>query len=261
MKKPWMWFIPFSVLTACIVGLVVWIRVPSQPAPSTPQGPVDSPPLPVEFSASNHDFDLLPQRQGIDVVARAVGNRVESESQSVLGDSLLVERLGQAVSDRVRLMMKADIEAWAAEASRFSTPLDLDVIDPFFNNTLRERWTVAARGYQNIPVASGGISVRSIGVNDEPNLNPGVPGLVIRAAAGLASADYPQPPSNDPLIRAVEVLIPIKCRTEGSSRHDQPAMAALRLFWNSRMQEWQPYDLILYVDYSVSGKTVPFPYL
>lgn len=262
MKKPSVWVIVVIVASGLAVGLVVLFRggqgSPPQPVPEASANQI---PVPTEHSAGTFEFDLLPQRQGVEAVARAIKERVEGESRPLLGDPLLVERLGDAVAGRMSLMMEADVNAWASEASRFAETPDLDVIDPFFKNTLRERWMAAARGYENAPIASSGISVRSVRAGEEPKFDVGAPGLMLRAAAGLASANYPTPPTNDPLMRAVEVMIPIKVRTEGSRNHDQPAMAALRLFWNSKMQEWQPYDLILYVDYSVAGKTVPFPYL
>lgn len=223
--------------------------------------PADETIVPVQHSAGSMEFDLVPQRQGIESVARAVEERVEGVSGDILSDPLLAEKLGDAVAGRMAMMMHAEIDAWSAEAGRFAEAPDLDSIDPFFKNTLRERWLAAARGYEKAPVASSGISVRAVSVDEEPEFDVGAPGLMLRAAAGLASANYPLPPTNDPLMRAVEVMIPMKIRTEGSRTHDQPAMVALRLFWNSRLQEWQPYDLILYVDYSVAGKTVPFPYL
>lgn len=217
--------------------------------------------VPVEHSAGTMEFDLLPQRQGVEEVSRAIDQRVRNLSRELLGEPLLVEELGDAVAGRMAMMMRAEIDAWAAEAGRFAQVPDLDSIDPFFKNTLRERWLAAARGYENAPVASSGISVRSVRVDEDPNFDVGAPGLMLRATAGLASANYPAPPIDDPLMRAVEVMIPMKVRTLGSRTHDQPVMVALRLFWNSRMQEWQPYDLILYADYSVVDKTVPFPYL
>lgn len=243
------------------IAVLVLLRGTAPVRPPTAAVPATETVVPVEHSAGTMEFDLVPQRQGIKHVSGAVEERVEVLSRELLGDPLLAEQLGEAVAGRMALMMQPEINAWSAEASRFTDAPDLDSIDPFFKNTLRERWLAAARGYQNAPIASSGISVRSVRVDEEPKFDVGAPGLMLRAAAGLASADYPSPPTDDPFMRAVEVMIPIKVRTEGSRNHDQPAMAALRLFWNSRMQEWQPYDLILYVDYSVAGKTVPFPYL
>jgi len=261
LKKPWIWFVVAVVLGGVTIGVVVWLRGQSPQPPSTLNLSEADAPVPVEHSAGTLEFDLVPQRQGVETVVQAIEEHVENESQTILGDPLLVERLGDAVAGRMAMMMEADVNAWASEAGRFAETPDLDAVDPFFKNTMRVRWMAAARGYENVPVASSGISVRSVEPQEEPNFQVGAPGLVIRAAAGLASANYPSPPIDEPLLRAVEVRIPIKIRTEGSSRHDQPAMAALRLFWNARMEEWQPYDLIVYVDSSVTGKTVPFPYL
>lgn len=63
------------------------------------------------------------------------------------------------------------------------------------------------------------------------------------------------------MLHVAEVLIPVMYRSVGSSRHDVPATAAFRYYWNRHTEVWQPYDLILYMDEAVLGKKVPFPYL
>ncbi|GIW73747.1 MAG: hypothetical protein KatS3mg103_0269 [Phycisphaerales bacterium] len=165
------------------------------------------------------------------------------------------------MSERLAVMLDPDLERWLEQVRRFTEPPPLDEEDPNFHNTFRQRWQRGTEGFQDAPIASSGIEVRQITPETEPLFDSGVPGLVLRAAPEMSSADYPQPPRDQPQLLVVEVLVPVMYRSIESGRHDVPATAAFRFFWNRDTRQWQPYDLILYMDEAVLGKTVPFPYL
>lgn len=81
----------------------------------------------------------------------------------------------------------------------------------------------------------------------------------MRPSQDMGAAKYPDPPLTDPTIVAVEVLIPVKFRAVGSSSHNLPATAAMRLYRTDSVPDWRPYDFILYFDESSMGKELGFP--
>jgi len=258
MKRPWI-LIVVGVLGAACIAILVWWRSSA----GTTVVALESPAIdrPVEFRAGGLDFDLRPGRSSSEEVSTRVGEIVRDKAAATIEDDVLAEALGKAMSDRLAVMLDPDIDRWMEQVRRFTEPPPLDDEDPNFHNTFRQRWQHGIDGFRAAPIASSGIEVRHITPDAEPLFDSGVPGLVLRANTGMSSASYPQPPKDQPTLRVAEVLVPVMYRSIESGRHDVPATAAFRFFWNRDTSQWQPYDLILYMDEAVLGKKVPFPYL
>lgn len=260
MFKPWVW-IALVAATAVAIGLAVWLRG-TGPSPKTVPSSTGNE-APVELQAGALDFDLRPARQGPLVVASTVGSRVAELAADVLDDARQARELGVAMEQRLGVVLDPDFNQWHAEASRFTTPPDADrIVDESSGMTFRELWEAGAVGFDHAPIASQGVVVREIALDEQlKQLDGSTPGVLLRATYGLTSARYPQPPQLGIGLRAVEVLVPLRYNSIGAGQHDQPSTAVFRLFWNEQDGRWQPYDLILYIDGSGLNKTYPFPYL
>lgn len=211
--------------------------------------------LPVEYRAAENRFDLAPRPngEGADEIAEIVRDKVRMKAIDVVGEAS-AETLGDVVERRVELLLRPSFDDWVDHVERVGGVVPgLDEGGSLSPESM-SKWSKGVVGLQSASVASEGIEVRSITI-DEP-FRMGVPGTRFMRPSSdrVNAAEYPPPAGEG---RAVEVLIPVLFQPFQADRI--PAKTAIRYFQAEGESDWRPFDLILYFDGQSMGKTLQFP--
>lgn len=213
--------------------------------------------VPLEHRAKDMKFDIVPEQMGVQEAAITLGKLVRQSAGASLSPEK-AESLASLVSERWALLISPDYDKWLAAGRAYG--LDVSESEPTDAEN-RKRWKRTTQALLMAPVASEGVLVR---VQDSKRRYPfsvSAPGVFMRAGTGRPYFDYPKPPESTSDSNKIEVVIPLRYSESDSSAHQQPAMGIMRLYWDDRKSAWQPYDWMIFMDHSGSGKTFPMPIL
>ncbi len=217
----------------------------------------ETPEYSVEYQASAANFDLRPQKDGVDAVIAEL-RRVFSlrvEDLGVVGDA--ASGLENTLIERVEMQLSPDFETWKLIVGD-KMPPGADPEHPD-QEKFQRIWHKKSNLFQQSPIDLDSMVVRRVEPDAGPRIPPeyDAPGTRFLRSGGKYAATYPDPENGSEIIEMIETLLPMQYKMPGYDA--LPVTVSFRFYRDRGSTEWMPTDLYLYFDKEAFGKGLVLP--